>query len=308
MRSVTAFNTGWYFHDGFEDGLRDELRPGRAVVLPHSAVELPLAYFDETTYQRPFTYQKALQWSEAFEGREVSLVFDGAMADAVVFLNGEQVAAHPDGYTPFEARLTGRLRRGENLVTVRIDGSENPGIPPFGGQIDYLTYAGIYRDVWLKTVDRVSIERVKIEAQDVLADAKSLSVRCEVRNAGDASGGTLTASLRDLGGREIARTEAPLAGDAVTLRMAGLAGIALWDIDDPVLYDVEVMLESPGGSDRLVTPFGFRSAEFTPDGFRLNGRALKIRGLNRHQAWPYSGYAMGRRAQERDAEILKHDL
>ena len=43
MRSVTAFNTGWYFHDGFEDGLREELRPGRAVVLPHSAVELPLA-------------------------------------------------------------------------------------------------------------------------------------------------------------------------------------------------------------------------------------------------------------------------
>jgi beta-galactosidase len=71
---------------------------------------------------------------------------------------------------------------------------------------------------------------------------------------------------------------------------------------------MEVTLESPGGSDRLSTHFGFRSAEFTPKGFFLNGRQLKIRGLNRHQAYPYVGYAMGRRAQERDAEILKREL
>ena len=100
----------------------------------------------------------------------------------------------------------------------------------------------------------------------MLADAKSLSVRCEVRNAGDASGGTLTTSLRDLGGREIARTEAPLAGDAVTLRMAGLAGIALWDIDDPV-----PLRRGGHARARRLRParhaFGFRSAEFTPDGF-----------------------------------------
>lgn len=308
MRSLTAFNDGWVFHDGFDDELMTEPRPGQAVRLPHSAVELPLAYFDETVYQRPFGYQKVLAWSDAFEGREVSLVFDGAMADAVVYLNGEKVAAHPDGYTPFEARLTEHLRRGGNLVTVRIDGSENPGIPPFGGQIDYLTYAGIYRDVWLKVVDRVSIERVKIEARDVLADTRSLSVRCAIRNAGDAGRGTLAARLLDPDGREIARADAPLAGDAVTLQMAGLAGITLWDIDNPALYDVEVVLDSLGGSDRLVTRFGFRSAEFTPGGFRLNGRPLKIRGLNRHQAWPHVGYAMGRRAQERDAEVLKHEL
>ena len=69
------------------------------------------------------------------------------MANSVVYLNGVEIAAHKDGYTPFGARLTGRLKPGENLVTVTIDGSENPDIPPFGGRIDYLTYAGIYREV-----------------------------------------------------------------------------------------------------------------------------------------------------------------
>jgi beta-galactosidase len=54
--------------------------------------------------------------------------------------------------------------------------------------------------------------------------------------------------------------------------------------------------------------FGFRTAEYTVDGFFLNGRNLKLRGLNRHQAWPHLGYAMGRRGQEKDADILKFDL
>lgn len=308
MRSVSSCNAGWIFHVGFDEGLLGALRQGRVVRLPHNAVDLPFSYFDETAYQRAFTYQRTLAWSADFEGREVSLVFDGAMADARVYLNGTLIAAHRDGYTPFEARLSGLLRLGENLVTVRIDGRENPEIPPFGGQIDYLTYAGLYREVWLRVTDRVSIERIKIETGDVLADAKSVSVRCDVRNAEAGGGGVLTGRLIDAGGREIARAEAPLAGDAVTLRMAGLTGIAVWDTDDPALYTMEVTLDCRGGSDRLAPHFGFRTAEFTETGFRLNGRDLKIRGLNRHQSYPYVGYAMGRRTQERDAEILRHEL
>ena len=60
--------------------------------------------------------------------------------------------------------------------------------------------------------------------------------------------------------------------------------------------------------DAVTTNFGFRSVAFTAEGFRLNGKPLKLRGLNRHQSFPYAGYALGRSAQERDAEILKHEL
>ena len=308
MRDVTAFNHDWTFHEGFDDGLARAPRPGAAVTLPHTAVELPFGYFDEAAYQRAFTYQKMLDWRDEFAGREVSLVFDGAMADAVVWLNGERIASHTDGYTPFEARLTDGLREGANLIAVRIDGSENPEIPPFGDRIDYLTYAGIYRDVWLRVTDRVSIDRVKIETPDALAERKSVTARVEIRNPDAAAGGTVTARIVDAAGAELARVAAEVTGGDVTLRMEGLEGVALWELDDPALYGLEVALETPGGSDALTTRFGFRTAEFAADGFRLNGRPLKIRGLNRHQAWPYAGYAMGRRAQERDAEILKRDL
>ena len=292
MRSVTTFNDGWLF-EGKE-----------VVTLPHTAVELPFAYFDETAYQRPFTYSKTFGNDPAWAGKEVSLVFDGAMANARVLLNGAEIAAHTDGYTPFEARLTGRLKAGDNTITVTIDGSENPAIPPFGGQIDYLTYAGIYRDVWLKVTAPVSIGSVKIETPDALAAKKSVRARIDLNNPANAPiGGTLTATLRDPAGRTVATASASAAA-RVLLKFDALADIALWDLDTPNLYSLELTL----GDDSLTAAFGFRTAEFTPEGFRLNGRPLKIRGLNRHQAYPYAGYGLGRAAQELDAEILKHQL
>ena len=292
MRSVTSFNDGWLFEGK------------TTVTLPHTAVELPFSYFDERSYQRSFTYTKNLQADPAWAGKEVSIVFDGAMANSVVSLNGEPIVGHKDGYTPFEARLTGRLKPGDNLLSVTVDGSENPGIPPFGGRIDYLTYAGIYRDVWLKVSPPVSIASVKIETPDVLANKKSMHARVDLANPQNQPvTGALTATLRDPSGKIVATTTVAAAA-RILAKFENLENIALWDLTAPHLYSLELSL----GDDALTTQFGFRSVEFTSKGFALNGKPLKLRGLNRHQAFPYSGYALGRAAQERDAEILKHEL
>ena len=74
------------------------------------------------------------------------------------------------------------------------------------------------------------------------------------------------------------------------------------------MYTLDIRIETPYGIDNLSERFGFRSAEFTKNGFILNGNPLKIRGLNRHQSFPYVGYALGKSAQYKDAEILKYDL
>jgi beta-galactosidase len=309
MRSVIAFNDSWAFHKGCDATLLSTFSPGESVRLPHSAVELPFNYFDERSYQQPFTYQKLLQSTPAWDGKEVSLVFDGAMADAAVYLNGVEIARHRDGYTPFEVRLTGKLKVGDNLLAVRINGAENPEIPPFGGAIDYLTYAGIYRDVWLKVTAPVSISNVKIETPDALAAEKQVRIALDLSTGGQSTlSGTLTATLRDAAGKALGEAAATVVGPRIELTLDRLTGIDLWDLATPTLYTIETVLETPSGSDRTVTRFGFRTAEFTPEGFRLNGRPLKLRGLNRHQSFPYAGYALGRAAQERDAEILKHEL
>ena len=309
MQTLEAFNAGWTFHDNDHQRLAAEKVDGAIVRLPHNAVDLPLRYPDETSYQRGFCYQNVITFVPEFEGRRVSLAFDGAMANARVYFNGQLVASHLDGYTPFEADLTDGLLKGDNLVSVFIDGSENPDIPPFGGQIDYLTYAGIYRDVWLKLSDPISIERIKIETPDIFSKLKTASVACKVRNADllDEKA-MLTARLLDSEGVEIASAKVPAVRSDFKLAFNHLDEIKLWDLSTPVLYEVEVTLEHSEGVDVYRDTFGFRHAEFRPDGFFLNGRKLKILGLNRHQSYPYVGYAMGRRAQERDAEILKHDL
>lgn len=309
MRAVQKISDDWVFHDHFVPELIAELWDGEAVSLPHNAVKLPFNYFDEKCYQHAFIYQKKLPWQTAFEGKEVVLRFDAAMADAVVCLNGKQVAAHKDGYTPFEARLTDLLVNGDNLITVKIDGSENPEIPPFGGMIDYLTYAGIYRDVWLEIRSSVSIAKMKVETGNVLEAAKSASVRCWFDNPQDLPlEGVVVATLKDGEGSAIVAVSAPLDGASALLRFDNLTGLALWDIDNPVLYEISVELTTTSGTDQISSKFGFRTAEFTPDGFLLNGKPLKLMGLNRHQSFPYVGYAMGRSAQEQDAELVKRVL
>ena len=296
MRTTTDFNDDWLF-DGHTQ-----------VRLPHNAVDLPFSYFDERAYQRPFTYEKRFRADPAWDGMEVTLRFDGAMANAVVRLDGVVIAGHADGYTPFTARLTG-LTPGEHLIAVTVDGSENPDIPPFGGVIDYLTYAGIYREVWLEVTPPLSIARVKVETPDAMAASKSLSARVWLSNPqGLAVSARLKADLLDATGMVLATRELAITAPDVTLRFDDLAGIALWSPESPELYTMSLTLMTDAGTDTHATRFGFRDVAFTATGFHLNGQKLKLRGLNRHQSFPYAGYALGRAAQERDAEILKHDL
>ena len=313
MRTDTRINTGWTFAPGFDPDWTGTDLPGAPVTLPHNAVDLPLSYFDEGAYQRAFTYQRVIEAPDTAPGEIVELRLDAAMADATVWLNGTEIARHRDGYTPITADLTPHLRPGPNRLTVRIDGTENPDIPPFGGRIDYLTYAGLYRDAWLTVLPERHIRSAKIETPDALADQKTVRVLID-------ADGPAEVVIRDADGLEIAR-----ATGIGEIMITGLEGVTLWSPETPALYFAEITLllceNIPGGNggaappreagttaDRLTLRFGFRDIQWTAQGFHLNGRPLKLRGLNRHQSFPYSGYAQGRRSQERDAEILRFDL
>ena len=298
MRQITKLNSGWRFAEGFEPGWTHSAMTGARVTLPHNAVDLPMSYFDETDFQRVFTYQREIDWQPDWAGQVVRLRFDAAMADAVVWVNGVEVTRHRDGYTPFSVPLEKPPGSEKLRVTVRINGAENPEIPPFGGRIDYLTYAGIYRDVWLEVLPERHIESLKIETPDVLGDAKRVQIKLATSRPGP-----VELVLRDGEGLEIARQEQ---SDSDILEISDLSGIILWSPETPALYKLEVTL--PDSGDRLVQRFGFREARFTADGFFLNGTRVVLRGLNRHQSFPYVGYAQGQRSQQRDAEILRHDL
>lgn len=318
MRRVVDLNRGWLYCEHFTDAFLHHDFDGHAwreVILPHANKELPYNYFDERDYQFVSTYRRKLDFDQADQDKRLFLDFEGVMAAAEVYLNQVLVGTHRGGYTPFSCEITHAVNfEGENQLVVVVDSTERPDIPPFGNVMDYLCYGGIYREVSLRAVDPIFIENVFAKPKNVLTDARDLEVDVQINNPlNNPVTGELRASLsRD--GRVIAQTcqeiELGERGTAVkTLRLADLAEVELWDLDTPNLYQLTVELKTElATADSWTARIGFREAVVRPDGFYLNGRRVKIRGLNRHQAWPYVGYAMPKRAQRDDADILKYQL
>ena len=119
------------------------------VELPHNVQPAPLHYTDSRSYQLLCGYRRNLEIPAELRGKRLFLQFDGAAHIATVFVNGQELATHTTGYTGFRVEITHAVHYGgENLLCVRLDTSENPATPPFGGVVDYLTYGGLYREVW----------------------------------------------------------------------------------------------------------------------------------------------------------------
>ena len=282
------------------------------VTIPHTNKLLPWHGFDDKEYQFVSLYRRHFRMPPGMSGRRVFVDFGGVMTAAIVTLNGQKLGEYRGGYTHFSFELTPHIDwRGDNVLAVEVDSTERNDVPPFGGEIDYLTFGGIYRDVALRVVPTAFIENVFARPLNVLSDNRSVNVRCYLDTKG-ASGGPrrLRAELRD-GDRVIAtQTANTLAGGGpYDISLTNLGAIELWGVDHPKLYQVRVSLfEGDSLTDEYHTRIGFREARFMPDGFFLNGKHLKLRGLNRHQTYPFVGQAMPARVQRRDAWILRRDF
>lgn len=280
------------------------------VTIPHTNKLLPWHGFDDKDYQFVSLYRRHFRMPPGLTGRRVFVDFGGVMTAATVTLNGQKLGEYRGGYTHFSFELTPHINwRGNNVLAVEVDSTERNDIPPFGGEIDYLTFGGVYRDVALRVVPGTFIENVFAKPINVLSNNRSVNVRCYLEGA-SAGPRKLTAELRD-GTRVIAVqsvnvTSAASHHDVV---LTNIGAIQLWSVDQPKLYQVRVSLfDGDSLIDEYETRIGFREARFTPDGFLLNGKHIKLRGLNRHQTYPFVGQAMPTRVQRRDAWILRREL
>jgi beta-galactosidase len=285
------------------------------VTIPHTNQLLPWHSFDEKEFQFVSIYRRHFRVPDELRGRRIFVDFAGVMTAATVSINGEKLGEYRGGYTPFSFELTKYLKWGEdNVLAVEVDSTERPDIPPFGENIDYLTFSGIYREVSLRAVPDVFLENVFAKPVDVLTDSRRVDVQCFLsKPAGQAQTGLkLKVELRDgeqvLAGKTQDVQASPDGGShVVTLNKLG--NIQLWDLTHPKLYQVTVQLYD---GDKLVDEdsrrTGFREGRFTPEGFKLNGETIKLRGLNRHQTFPFVGAAMPARVQRRDALILRKEL
>ena len=317
-------NDDWLFTEQFEDSLmapeypENTLQPVR---LPHTCKETPFHYFDESLDQMVSGYRRHLLIPKDWQGKRILLTFEGAAHDSTVFCNGKKVGEHHCGYTAFTVDLTDNVLYGQdNLLCVRLDSRENLNVPPFGYVIDYMTYGGIYRDVRLEVKEKVSLSDIFVHtAIDFRSSPVTAQITSEI---------TLTESDENVTIRQYYMPKSTAAAqeswrllceqtvstdvscDKEFSLTATITAPLLWDTEEANLYILKTQLLYQDNTilDETETRFGIREAVFKKDGFYLNGRKLRIRGLNRHQSFPYVGYAMPKSMQRLDADLLKKEL
>ena len=299
MHMKIPFNNNWEFTYSIENGFADS----QIIRIPHTVKEIPFNYADESTYQTVCGYRKTFLYTKDMDNKRMFLCFAGAAHLAYVFLNDHLICTHSCGYTAFEAELTEFIKDGENEIIVKLDTRETNNIPPFGHVIDYMTYGGIYREVTLEIRENNYITDVFVRTFEDVVNC-SLIFDCNLSDAKiiaeiyDDNKQLVGSKIESIGSRS---------GDFLIKEVSFSLTVEepkLWSITSPTLYTAIFSY----GSEKREVRFGFRNVIFKKDGFYLNGEKIKLRGLNRHQSYPYVGYAMPASMQRRDADILKFEL
>ncbi|MBO7698379.1 MAG: glycoside hydrolase family 2 protein, partial [Erysipelotrichaceae bacterium] len=290
-----AINNDWRFIRKWDDSfIKGRIPKGEKIRIPHSVNEFPLHYIDDKSYQMISAYYKRLEIPAEAKNKRVFINFEGAGHIATVYVNGNELATHLGGYTAFRVEITKYIKgQSECDLLVKLDSTENGKIPPFGFVIDYLTYGGIYRPVSMEIEEKTYIEDLYITTPE----KDTVSLKMKIDGKQDLS---KTIRISDKNGELAYETKTDK--DELTFKVDG---VKQWDLEDPELYYCEVILSNKATKK---VRFGFRTIRYERNSFYLNDKKVIMRGLDRHQCYPYTGYAVSDSLQKEDARILKEEL
>lgn len=313
MFLTRTINEGWQFSKEGDPGFIQ-------VSLPHTPRLEPL----EVT--RPFQgtcyYKKELKIPHEAKDHRIAIEFEGVMQNCTVFFNGKKVAEHFGGYLPFTVDIQNFVNfEGSNLLEVTAVNTDDRTVPPGKptSGLDFLYYGGIYRNVNLIVTPPVyftdPVQANTVNGGGVLIQTKSLDAagaQIHIKTTiGSICGGTKTAvvklTVRD-GETTVAETESTVAitrGTRTIETEMTVENAHPWSLDDPHLYILECSVECGNNLHLHNETFGIRQATVNQDGFFLNGKKIKLLGVNRHQQYPYIGIAASDNAQRREARLLK---
>lgn len=323
LAGTTSLNQSWDFHrDDSKSVASVDQVPAAGwtrVNLPHTArleAKVPVNAWQGTAY-----YKKTFD-ARVAPGEQAVLRFEGAMNVADVWVNGHHLGQHLGGYLPFSYDITPHLKAGgRNQLVVRINNEDNAvtGPKPLK-DLDYIQYGGIYRDVTLSIKPAVHISDemlsnteagggIFVTYPQVDRDAATVRVKAEVCNT---AGESRTAELRH---RLLDKnTRVADGADSVQLAAGECRHVTrelkverpqLWSPKAPNLYALETSVTSKGATELLNTRIGIRRIEMAKGKLLINGESTHLRGVNRHQEYPYVGYALSPQAEYRDALLIK---
>jgi len=252
-------------------------------------------------------YRHAFDVPAEWQGKRVRIVFEGAMTDTAVRVNGITAGpAHQGGFYRFKYEITGLLKYGgRNEIEVTVDKeSANESVNLAERRADYWNFGGIFRPVFLEILPATFIDRTAIDAHAdgtfqayvFLGAAATVGTKVSVQIC-DAIGSPI--------GMPVEAAFAP-GSDRIALTMA-ISSPRLWTAETPNLYHAKITLLQNGTALHSVTErFGFRTLEVRAgEGFFVNGQRILLKGTNRHSFWPETGRTLNRERNYADVRLIK---
>ena len=225
-------------------------------------------------------------------GTSFFIEFDGVYMNSTVYVNGQKVGFRPYGYSSFEYDITEYLKKGENIIAVRVDNSDQPNSRWYSG-------CGIYRHVWLTQTEHTHVAHWGTYVTSSLSkNNKTATFNVMVEVANKTKDTQITNILLDAEGKEIAKSN----GSTLQVKNPHL-----WTLDNPYIYKVRTEIRV---GDKIVdvyeTNTGVRSFRFDPKaGFSLNSVPVKINGVCEHHDFGCLGAALNEDALHRKLVKLK---
>jgi beta-galactosidase len=245
--------------------------------------QVPYAFNPVGSYRMHFTVPPA------WKGRQVYLHFDGVDSAFYVWVNGKKLGYSEDSRTPAEFNLTAQLKPGSNLLAVEV---YRFGDGAFLEDQDMWRMSGIFRDVYLWSTPDQHLRDFEVHTglDEAYRDA-TLSVKTALRNSSEkAAKVSVTAALSDAAGLPAGRpvtSEVELGSNAEAGAVLSMpvANPRKWSAEDPYLYNLLLTVKDASGAVLEVIPqtVGFRTVEIKNGRFLINGKAILVKGVNRHE-------------------------
>lgn len=239
--------------------------------------------------------------------KNISIEFDGVYMNSEIWINGQSLGKHPNGYISFYHDLTPFLKEGENVIAVKVDNSIQTNSRWYSG-------SGIYRHVWLTIANPVHVSQWGTYITTPFVDSLSATVAVKTKienNLTSVQNAILNAQVIDENGKVVAETETPItiSGESQEefSQFINVINPSLWSVDNPAMYKLNSIIKAGNKIlDQYETPFGIRSIEYDArKGFLLNGEQVKMNGVCLHHDAGCLGAAVPGQVWERRFKILK---
>ena len=316
-RETILINSGWKYAQGDVHAARYNNFNDTAwenIGLPHS---FSIPYFMSKDFYVGYGwYRKHLSLTPEDLEKKLFLEFEGVFQEAEIFVNGKLAGSHTGGYTGFSVDISSYVRKGDNLIAIRVNNLWRPDVAPRAGE--HVFSGGIYRNVHLVKTKHCHIAWYGTfittpDLEENNGQSTRIKIETEIINECRESGiyRLLTHILDRNGNRvaEVETTDTIAAGsDRKFVQFTSpVYQPDLWSPQHPSLYRTVSMVYHNGElTDSIQTSFGFRWFKWTADkGFFLNGRPYRLNGVNRHQDRAERASAFYEQDHDEDLDLIE---